>query len=473
MSTRDYFEISPRTDCRRFGEIVERRLGQEDELSPEDAEFARRHARECPTCGKFSGALIGLKDAGPEPLGPRVLEENIVGVRNRLLRRRRFRRVSASLVAAAALLCLMFSVQYFRKAPRAEKPLPLELSSGMLEAAGEKLPLGAKIEPGRKIGTSRVSARLQVGAGLRIVLDRHSDVLPRRVDADLLELALTRGRMIVELNPAARTLKPAKLKVRTSQLDVVVKGTIFVVEAGGGNDRVHVLRGRVDVSFPQDAETHVASVSAGLSLAADEKRPFPLEPELEQKFSKLLGHDAPGELDAAPRGDEGDETEGKALTEPSAGADSGLSPTPPTPPTIHRAPRRETSKEDESLDALVRAARQCRAKRDWQCAARAYSRVLELFGHGGRSSKVLLPLAQIELDHLVRNQKALEHFQLYLEGSPSGALAQEARYGVCRALMALGRKEKARRELERFVELYPTSVYAGSARKWLETLRRD
>ena len=150
-----------------------------------------------------------------------------------------------------------------------------------------------------------------------------------------------------------------------------------------------------------------------------------------------------------------------------------------TPPSGISAAERTTGKngrgkaiaERAGLDDLIRAARACRATRDWQCAVDAYRQVIELYPGRPEAQTVLVPWAQIELDHLAMPEAALSRFRAYGQGAQAGPLAQEALYGECRALERLGRVEEAIRAAERFVDRYPTSVYAPRVESMLKTLK--
>ena len=119
---------------------------------------------------------------------------------------------------------------------------------------------------------------------------------------------------------------------------------------------------------------------------------------------------------------------------------------------------------------LIRAARACRTKKDWSCAADKYQKLTEAYPGRTEAVTVLVPLAQIELDHLGRAKRALKHFRAYLSKKPAGPLAEEARYGTCRALRALGKKRAAQKALEQFLSLHPSSIYAPNARAMLREI---
>jgi hypothetical protein len=59
---------------------------------------------------------------------------------------------------------------------------------------------------------------------------------------------------------------------------------------------------------------------------------------------------------------------------------------------------------------------------------------------------------------------ALAHFDRYLQGSPGGALRQDALWGKSQALFAQGNAAAARATLSTLLERYPSSPYASAAR---------
>jgi tetratricopeptide (TPR) repeat protein len=124
----------------------------------------------------------------------------------------------------------------------------------------------------------------------------------------------------------------------------------------------------------------------------------------------------------------------------------------------------------QTLDELLDEARECRKLKDWACAARAYRLIRQEYPSQPDGVTVLVPLAEIELDHLGEPKNALDHFELYLEESPGGSLSEMALYGKTRALGSLGLHEREAEALRAFLELHPSSVYAPKASERLENL---
>jgi TolA-binding protein len=61
-------------------------------------------------------------------------------------------------------------------------------------------------------------------------------------------------------------------------------------------------------------------------------------------------------------------------------------------------------------------------------------------------------------------QRALRHFEVYLQAAPLGSLAQEAMQGKAEALHHLGRSAEERIVWADLLRVFPASIYAEAAR---------
>lgn len=133
----------------------------------------------------------------------------------------------------------------------------------------------------------------------------------------------------------------------------------------------------------------------------------------------------------------------------------------PTAPGLDRA------------DAVVTFARaeEARARRRFDDAARLYDDLARRFP-GSREEIVARVLhGQLLLAELRDPAAALQWFQRYLAGEPTGALAEEARLGRAQALRASGLRDEERAAWDELLRRHPTSVHAGAARARLAALR--
>jgi TolA-binding protein len=77
------------------------------------------------------------------------------------------------------------------------------------------------------------------------------------------------------------------------------------------------------------------------------------------------------------------------------------------------------------------------------------------------SSHVMLGRMQLERRD---TERALRHFEVYLQAAPLGSLAQEAMQGKAEALHRLGRFPEERVVWGDLLRAYPASIYAETAR---------
>jgi TolA-binding protein len=131
-------------------------------------------------------------------------------------------------------------------------------------------------------------------------------------------------------------------------------------------------------------------------------------------------------------------------------------------------------------DALWRAAALLRAGRRPQEAQKLYRRLTatrrESWSLGSYNSVYLdraaLMLARIHLEDLRDPRRALEATREFLDDYPHSLLRSQARYLLVEALVQLGRREEAAKEVALLERLHPRSRYARKARGLLGATSR-
>lgn len=454
-------ETLPR-DCARFLDIVEARIAGETDPSRDDSLFLVQHEASCRDCAAFSASLDLMAD--PEPVSlevvRRVLDETTPHSHSRS---RLFVAAGAGLVAA----CAVFLV-YLGLNPRDESPPPQELPTGSLAVSGVG---GAPVNGGDTLKTSDNPAIFRSEPVLTFALDAESTVHLARLDRDQVDLELRRGTVAAHLVHGLGV----GMTVKTDRGLVKVTGTIFSVTDRGKDVEVGVIKGRVEVSS-KILEGGVREVEEGeiLVLGARDATTRKLGVKERNLLLALLEmpleEDSPAEIGGGL--EEGMASADAMPKEPSAGSGKVA--------TGHRSSEEQghgPSQENEISPAAaatpgdhIRTARELRKIGDWQGSAATYRKVLEDFPTRPEALTVLLPLAELELDHLGRADLALRHFGQYDARLPGGPLAEEAAHGKCLALRALGRLNEERRSLEEFLKKFPASVHTRNVRARLVAL---
>jgi TolA-binding protein len=131
---------------------------------------------------------------------------------------------------------------------------------------------------------------------------------------------------------------------------------------------------------------------------------------------------------------------------------------PPAPAPARRAP-------SPSAAELLARAQKARSARYYGQAARAYAQLLRRYPRSGEADLAQVSLAQLQLAQ-GKAAAALAGFDAYERSG--GALAQEAHYGKIQALRALRRTAEERREIQRFLAVYPDSLQVAALKRRLE-----
>jgi hypothetical protein len=157
-------------------------------------------------------------------------------------------------------------------------------------------------------------------------------------------------------------------------------------------------------------------------------------------------------------------------------ADAPLRTTPeeapaPRRPLAAERPARSSEEAAPPLDptGLLEEARRALREQQWCTAAYKYELLTTRFSGTAEAHTVLVPLGQLQLEHLNRADLALRSLDLYLAGG-GGSLAQEARHSRIRALRELGRDAEEREAIRAYLTDYPSSFQARALDKRLSEL---
>ena len=476
--------------CVKCHDLFERGALDDEPFTTEESAFLKEHVSSCSDCGHFHRVLdlFGDAPAIKDDLVARVLETHFAKGKPKMGSSRRL----ISLFAAAAAVLILISVTVFRGIDRAEipappeNPIPMRLVSGQAQMSGQLVSAGFDISEGAVLQTGGEQV-LVVADALTVGVAAGSEVEIKVASNDHVKFGLKTGTIAVSLDPE----RELAIDVEAGKYRVSVTGTIFSVESGPGV-AVRVVEGTVRVSSSDSADEREESVSvvASRSYAPADQSDVPLETDKRREILRLLHRDIPsqteneeGESSSIPD-DEDSEVEispppakhqrAKAHRRERNEAESS-SPTRSSPASGKTPAEKGRVVEEQPHRALtpgdyIRQARVCRARRDWKCAARAYRKVMEEYPGDPLARTVIVPLAQIELKHLGRARRSHRLFSDYLRLDSRGPLSQEASYGVCQALAAMGDSEKEIKAIEDFLRRFPKSAYAPNARNRLREL---
>lgn len=138
------------------------------------------------------------------------------------------------------------------------------------------------------------------------------------------------------------------------------------------------------------------------------------------------------------------------------------------PATLPHASNTQPPPQASSAD-LLREANQLRAQNQWDAAAALYEKVITIGPSSAEAYPANVALGNLELQR-GRPAAALARYDHALKMQPSGALAEEARWGKARALRTSGRVDAERAALEDFRTHHPESLLAPGAAKRLSEI---
>jgi hypothetical protein len=146
-------------------------------------------------------------------------------------------------------------------------------------------------------------------------------------------------------------------------------------------------------------------------------------------------------------------------------------------PEVPHGPTKATSVQTASsaaapepaVDLLARA-NQYRREHQYGRALDAYLGVAQRYPDTRQAEAARVAAADLRLEHLSDPKGAAEQYRAAASGT--GALGEEAAYGLIEAHRAAGRFDLEKVELERFLARFPASPLAGTARSRLLELER-
>jgi len=449
-------------DCKNFEDMIEEhRAGT---LVGRDRELAEAHLALCARCRQslrlWEGFMGSIDRMVPDPLPP-LVERSIMVTAADTRPAPRGRRLSKGVtfaagfaVAAAAAVTLVLTGVVGGAVP----------GGGVVEGAASAT--GSPAHAITRLEDGRLVVRLDEVTNLWV--DDESDFRLDEATAGTVRVRLDKGKVVADIGPHAGAFR---FVVSTPDGEVEAKGTIFAVEvAPAGGTITRVLRGLVEVrAAPGRGEGGRFTVGVGEKGAIGDAGPVETTRwETEGDFCLLRG--CPALLD---RGLATATVPEEALGQP---APAQAEP-PPEPSPIsqdssssRRSPRNEkpTLPDEAASEAhgdpaadLVARALGLRKRGDYEGAAATYRELIETCPRCVESQNALVSLGQLELANLGDPVAALERFRTYLERSPGGILAEEARLGKVRAFAAAGRPLNVIEASSDYLERHPGG-YAGA-----------
>jgi len=462
MGDRDVAGVAPDIGCRQAQTLLEEKLFEDAALSDDEEAQLATHMKTCRACAGFSAITRALEDDAPTPaesLTRTQVGEAVAAYSRRRLLVRAAAGVVAMIMVASGLLAWNLVTEGAFDARRPELADLTTLRGGLEQEAFDRGQLHS-IE----------DTLVDLGNGVLLALGEGSRVEPVELDGENIELALVEGLVAVQVPRRSTRLKT--LTVSSELCSVVVKGTVFAVEVESRETRVFVVKGEVEVRQGSETQSSGTELVEGQVLSITEMEQEPLERKKAGEILAMLGLGGVGSV-AEVSGSMEEKSEQTAV-------DAGSPPehTRNAPRRGDRsvggsdrpvdAPRKEVEGEPavaaaRAIEALLERARACRRDRDWPCAVDAYDEIEMRFPDRPEAMTATVLRADIELNQLGEPHRALEHYRKYLRLAPDGPLAEEALWGSCRALGAVGDTEGRHRSIEEFLERYPRSAMAAEA----------
>jgi ferric-dicitrate binding protein FerR (iron transport regulator)/thioredoxin-like negative regulator of GroEL len=433
------------------------------QLSKEAASAFAAHVSGCAACSSLTAAGDRLAAEVRERAG-RMLAPTTEASTQRLLRKAQersappARRVWWVLAPAAVALGVAAAVVWRMSVPR--EPLPVLA----VTPAGITVPLQvAEVETAEaehtllQIGPDLVG----VGARSRLELIRH--------DRQSTRVKLVRGSVAAHV---AHKSGGQSFVVESGGYTVTVVGTVFRVSGDGTHLEVQVAEGRVRVASARGA-TYEVSRGQALTLRGD---------------AAETTDDSSPDFDELQRGQRADA--GSAVEMPDAGELESEGPkvtghsTPSLQADLERWQHSITFEGCPRVEREIRAAlrRAPHSGEAWRqladClrltgrdaeASRAYTQAIAN-GSTTTADESRLLLAELLLGRLADPAQAERVLLAFLARPHVPLLEGAARLKLARAMIALGRREEAKRELQRVTKRLPSSPPALEAMELLRTL---
>ncbi|MBN2341895.1 MAG: outer membrane protein assembly factor BamD [Deltaproteobacteria bacterium] len=413
-----------------------------------------QHIEECPACSEFTALTEGLFKLPEQLLTDDELDNaisNVMGNARAYRREQRSRKrlwFGVAAIAAVAVFSVLISLFFTESVSPATAPCtpttPEALAPGVFMSY---------CTPDKPV----------------TMVEKDGDV----------NVTMREGTVGLSIDPNRK--KKQSVIVVTPQGNVAVKGTIFTVHVNEGITTVDVFRGIVQIE-PASADSNPFTATAGHTALLPSGKVQTLEKPNAEALKQTLfqvtyepvasaesvanadGNQSPQKTSAAAN---------SAAVQNNDAALSAPQPTTPENPASASSARQRQSQgaAAPSMQSYIEEAQACMIDQDWKCAAKKYRSALSRFPQRPESSTVLIGLAKIELRHLHAPQKALTHYQQYLQKTPNGPLAEEAHQGIIASYRNLGRTADEQNSLRGFVAKYPGSSYTPKAKTRLDQLQ--
>lgn len=275
-------------------------------------------------------------------------------------------------------------------------------------------------------------------------------------------ISLESGRIEAEVKPEAKRT----WTVEAGPYEVRVVGTVFSVQwiPASGEMEVEVVRGKVIVTG-ESLGAEAIAVEAGHLLHANHgQRTVTLRPR--QPVAEPSDEPAQGTTSDEPE-----------IEEPARPRQQGRRPSrvPSWKDEAEAANYRralELAKErgvqrlftDLSSSDLLLLADTARLARDRALARDAYREVRSRFAGTAQAARAAFQLGRLSADHGGKHEEAVRWFRTYLDESPDGTFAREARGRLVQSLRASGDDADARKAARVYLEHYPRGPHAELAR---------
>ncbi len=317
------------------------------------------------------------------------------------------------------------------------------------------------------------SSRINAASGVFMAYC-DSDEPKVSIDQDEIRVILERGVAAFSVDPE----RPVKKDVIVETMfgEVRVKGTLFAVHVEEDNAWVEVIRGIVEV-VPDEKKDNTFEVTAGSGSGLKQRANFRVSELVKDMLIQALVVKPSGASDEALNArvsalpispdappEASDIAETEAATARHGNLDSAER-------EAHDRPRDGAHHHTASpIKNLIEEARSCLLVRDWKCAASRYQEALKINSLRPGLTTVLISLAKIELRHLNLPNKALVHYETYLQQAPNGPLAEEAFLGMADSYRHMGLKGREVETLRQFIKRYPRSNLSDNVRVRLKKL---
>ncbi|HMJ53031.1 MAG TPA: tetratricopeptide repeat protein [Polyangiaceae bacterium] len=168
--------------------------------------------------------------------------------------------------------------------------------------------------------------------------------------------------------------------------------------------------------------------------------------------------------------------EPEAVEEESEPAPVVVTPVAPAPvvaprPRLHEPINVPPAIVVPSANDLFTAANEARRRGDSQKSFELYTQLARNYAGTREETTSRVLLGRLLLDRGAEPTQALGLFTRYLDESPGGTLAEEARLGKALALTRLGSAKEERLAWQQLLAFHPNSIHAERARKRLDELR--